>query len=79
MAEGIVARDEIFVTTKIWVEHFHRDALLRQAEESAISLGLTLCIPGDSPDTVLHRADQAMYQAKEQGRNRVALLLPALA
>ena len=41
VAEGIVSREDVFVTTKIWVEHFHRDALLRQAEESAISLGLT--------------------------------------
>ena len=41
VAEGIVTRDDIFVTTKIWVEHFQHDALLRQAEESALSLGLT--------------------------------------
>ncbi|KAK0348561.1 hypothetical protein LTR94_036713, partial [Friedmanniomyces endolithicus] len=32
VAEGIVTRDDIFVTTKIWVDHFHHDALLRQAE-----------------------------------------------
>ena len=36
-----VDRRDIWLTTKIWVEHFTRDALLRQAEESATSLGFT--------------------------------------
>ena len=34
---GHVTRDDIWLTTKIWVDHFHRDALLKQAEESAKS------------------------------------------
>jgi diketogulonate reductase-like aldo/keto reductase len=38
---GVVAREDIWLTTKIWVAHFERDALLRQAEESATSLGFT--------------------------------------
>ena len=38
---GVVAREEIWLTTKIWVEHFTHDALLHQAEESASSLGFT--------------------------------------
>ena len=38
---GHVARDDIWLTTKIWVAHFEHDALLRQAEESASSLGFT--------------------------------------
>jgi diketogulonate reductase-like aldo/keto reductase len=38
---GQVARDDLWLTTKIWVDHFHRDALLKQAEESAASLGFT--------------------------------------
>ncbi|RZJ93862.1 MAG: aldo/keto reductase [Brevundimonas sp.] len=36
-----VPRDEIFLTTKIWVAHFEHDALLDQANESAESLGFT--------------------------------------
>ncbi|RYG16261.1 MAG: aldo/keto reductase [Caulobacteraceae bacterium] len=36
-----VPRDEIFLTTKIWVAHFEHDALLDQAKESAESLGFT--------------------------------------
>lgn len=35
-----------------------------------ISIGYTLLQEGDTPDTVFDRADQALYQAKEQGRNR---------
>ena len=45
VGEGIrdsgVAREDIFLTTKIWVAHFEHDALLRQAEESQASLGTT--------------------------------------
>ena len=43
---GHVARADLWLTTKIWVDHFHRDALRKQAEESAASLGF-------SPDLLL--------------------------
>lgn len=43
VGEGIrdsgVAREDFFLTTKIWVDHFDHDGLLRQAQESADSLG----------------------------------------
>ena len=73
VAEGIVARDEIFVTTKIWVEHFHRDALLRQAEESAISLGLTpdlLLLHWPKPTPSLAETIGALNEAQAQGLTR---------
>ena len=35
------------------------------------SFGTTMIRPGDTLDTVLQRADQALYRAKEQGGNRV--------
>ena len=38
---GHVAREDIWLTTKIWVEHFDHAGLLKQAEESATSLGFT--------------------------------------
>ena len=40
------------------------------------SIGVTLWRPGESPEVALGRADQAMYQAKSEGRNRVSLVLP---
>lgn len=41
-----------------------------------VSIGVTLCAPGDSSEIALHRADQAMYLAKERGRNRVEIFQP---
>ncbi len=41
IAEGVVMRDDIWLTTKIWVEHFHDGDLQKQARESAESLGFT--------------------------------------
>jgi len=38
-----------------------------------LSIGGALAGPDDNPDTVLRRADQAMYSAKEQGRDRVCI------
>ena len=46
------------------------------AEESltvTISVGATLLRPGDSPESLVNRADQLMYAGKEAGRDRVAV------
>ncbi len=39
-----------------------------------VSIGATQYLPGDSSDALLQRADEAMYLAKEHGRNRVEAL-----
>jgi len=70
---GVVTRDEVFVTTKIWVEHFNHDALLRQAEESAISLGLTpdlLLLHWPKPSPSLEETIGALNEAKDRGLTR---------
>ncbi len=36
-----------------------------------ISIGATLWLPDDTPETVIRRADKLMYQSKEAGRNCV--------
>jgi hypothetical protein len=38
------------------------------------SFGVTEIQPGDTPDTMLRRADRALLQAKDNGRNRVVQL-----
>ena len=38
---GHVRREDVWLTTKVWVDHFQRDALLRQARESVANLGFT--------------------------------------
>jgi len=36
----------------------------------SVSIGLTIARPGDRPEDVLHRADVALYRAKDAGRAR---------
>lgn len=67
---GVVARDDIWVTSKIWVEHFTRDALLNQAEESAQSLGLTpdlLLLHWPKPNPPLKETIEALNAAIDKG------------
>lgn len=40
----------------------------------SLSIGVTLAQEGESADALIARADQAMYRAKTEGRNRVVVL-----
>jgi diguanylate cyclase (GGDEF)-like protein len=40
-----------------------------------ISIGVTQCYPKEELSTFIRRADKAMYLSKENGRNRVSVLL----
>ena len=42
-----------------------------------VSMGMALAAPGADPNQVFARADQALYRAKSQGRDRVAVAEPA--
>ena len=41
---------------------------------TTLSLGVTLSSPGEPVDAMIARADRAMYEAKQTGRNRVVAL-----
>mgnify|MGYP001189002063 FL=1 len=41
------------------------------------SFGVSHCAPGESPRAAFRRADVALYEAKEAGRNRVSAFSPA--
>lgn len=49
----------------------------RRSIALTVSIGVTLSTDGDSAEAVLQRADEAMYLAKERGRNRVVVLARA--
>ncbi|MBU0915718.1 GGDEF domain-containing protein [Aquabacterium parvum] len=57
------------------------DHPLRLTDENVrltASIGVTVLLPGESPEVALGRADQAMYRAKSEGRNRVVSMLAPL-
>ena len=77
VGEGIrdsgVARDDIFLTTKIWVDHFHHDDLLKQACESADSLGTTpdlLLLHWPKATPTFEETLGALNTARDQGLTR---------
>ncbi|MCW6027615.1 2,5-didehydrogluconate reductase DkgB [Stenotrophomonas sp. SRS1] len=76
IAESGVARDDLFLTTKIWIANFHHDALLESLRESLRKLRtdhveLTL-IHWPSPKDAVPMAEYlgALANAKSQGLTR---------
>ena len=67
---GHLNRDNLWLTTKIWVDHFDRDALLKQARESGIKLGFT-------PDLLLaqeaakEKIQEKKTEVQEKARKRL--------
>lgn len=54
-------------------ESFTEELPIRDASLTvSVSIGLTLAEAGEDPDTVLERADRALYRAKGAGRNQTA-------
>lgn len=76
ITESGVARDDLFITTKIWIANFHHDALLDSLRESLRKLrtdhvDLTL-IHWPSPKDAVPMAEYlgALAQAKAEGLTR---------
>ncbi len=73
IAAGHVAREDIWLTTKIWVAHFDREGLLAQARESAASLGFTpdlLLLHWPKKEPTFAETLGALNEAKHQGLTR---------
>lgn len=73
VADAGVNRDELFVTTKIWVDNFSDGDLQRQAEESAGRLGLTpdlLLLHWPKPAPPLEETIRALNDARARGFTR---------
>ena len=62
--------EELFERMRTQIE-----SMVVQSGDAAVkvtaSFGMTVCAEGEYPADVLKRADQALYMAKQQGRNRV--------
>jgi len=70
IAAGHVTRGDIWLTTKIWVAHFDRAGLLKQARESADSLGFTpdlLLLHWPKTEPSFEETLGALNEALEQG------------
>lgn len=78
VAEGIrasgVARDQFFVTTKVWRENMARDAVLRSAADSVRRLDSgpvdLLLLHWPTPDTPLAESLAGLVAAKREGLTR---------
>ncbi len=73
IAAGHVAREDIWLTTKIWVAHFDREGLLAQARESAASLGFTpdlLLLHWPKKEPTFDETLAALNEAKDLGLTR---------
>jgi diguanylate cyclase (GGDEF)-like protein len=51
-------------------QDYHADG---QLIELTVSLGCSTLLPGESAESLLRRADSALYVAKREGRNRLAM------
>jgi diguanylate cyclase (GGDEF)-like protein len=58
---------------RLEISSIDTSGLFAERRTITASIGVTLSAPGDSPSTLLQRADAALYRAKRSGRNCVVL------
>jgi diguanylate cyclase len=66
MAEGLALLERLREAIEQCPFHFKGEPVT-----ITVSMGITLFRPGERSDAVLKRADQALYKAKNEGRNRI--------
>jgi diguanylate cyclase len=66
MADGLALLERLRLTIEQCPFHFKGEPVT-----VTVSMGITLFKPGERSDLVLKRADQALYRAKDKGRNRI--------
>ena len=49
----------------------------RVSRQRTVSAGVALSLPGDTADTLVARADRALYAAKSSGRDRTVMATSA--
>ncbi|MDF9798745.1 2,5-diketo-D-gluconate reductase B [Catalinimonas alkaloidigena] len=67
-----ISREELFITTKVWYTHLHKDALINAAHQSLQKLALDfvdlLLIHWPNDSVALEESLQAMMQLQEEGK-----------
>jgi diguanylate cyclase (GGDEF)-like protein len=74
MLDGLAAEEATQVATRLCRRVHRLEIPVRDEEQMlSISIGVALRQHGDTLESLIERADQAMYRAKLHGRNRVCL------
>lgn len=73
MLDGADERQAMQVATRLCRRVHRLEIPIDGALQLSISVGVTVCGPHDTLDSLVERADQAMYEAKLGGRNRACL------
>lgn len=56
------------------LKHIIKEAFFLEAISPTVSIGLTHANPGESLDEIFKRADEALYKAKKEGKNRICIV-----
>ena len=85
MAEQLalsLSTNPVYIATAyIWDDEFaervrktFNDIAFEKAGHRSVSIGVTEILDGESADAACVRVDQALYQAKDGGKNRVVVI-----